>query len=68
VTDPTKITHWHSEVPTANEWPALEEILGYEGRVRDRVRGIVSDYTGERMTRGLARVLCMVSIVVRSIL
>lgn len=30
--------HAHSEVP--DEWPPLEEILAYQGRVRDRARSL----------------------------
>ena len=33
--------HAHSEVP--DEWPPLEEILAYQGQVRDRARTLLKD-------------------------
>lgn len=59
--DPSQINHWHSEVPTeASKWPAVEEIVEYEHRVRERVKAVYGENEG-KWTRGLARVLMMVS-------
>ena len=59
VNDPTKINHSHSIVPTKTEdWPALEEILGYECKIRERLT--LATQT-KPMTRRLARVLAIVS-------
>ena len=33
--------HAHSEIP--DEWPPLEEIVAYQGRVRDRARALYND-------------------------
>lgn len=33
--------HDHSEIP--NEWPPLDEILAYQGAVRDRVKSLLND-------------------------
>ncbi|BGP66237.1 hypothetical protein NBRC10512_005478 [Rhodotorula toruloides] len=58
--EPDKINHWHSEVPAEEEgWPAMEEIVQYERRVRDRVREVYAKFEG-RWERRLARVLMMV--------
>ncbi|BGP74099.1 hypothetical protein NBRC10513v2_007531 [Rhodotorula toruloides] len=58
--EPDKINHWHSEVPVEEEgWPAMEEIVQYEQRVRERVRSVYAKYEG-RWERRLARVLMMV--------
>ncbi|KAL4884303.1 C-type lectin protein [Aspergillus karnatakaensis] len=38
VDDPEKC-HSHSEIP--DEWPARSEILGYQDRVRDRIRSVL---------------------------
>ncbi|GEM11237.1 hypothetical protein Rt10032_c14g5254 [Rhodotorula toruloides] len=58
--EPGKINHWHSEVPAEQEgWPAMEEIVEYEQKVRKRVRDVYAEYEG-RWERRLARVLMMV--------
>lgn len=33
--------HAHSEIP--DEWPSVDEILAYQGRVRSRLRGLYAD-------------------------
>ena len=38
--------HAHSEIP--DEWPSLEEIIAYQGRVRDRARAL---YKGAELVR-----------------
>lgn len=45
--------HSHSEIP--DEWPPLNEILTFQGRVRDRIQGLYK--TGEADTAKVARVL-----------
>lgn len=59
--DPSKINHWHSEVPTEeSKWPRVEEIVDYEQRIRKRVKKVYEANEG-KWTRKLARVLMMVS-------
>ncbi|KAI1807132.1 C-type lectin protein [Daldinia bambusicola] len=38
--DNPEICHQHSEIP--DEWPPVEDIIEYQGRVRDRLRSIYS--------------------------
>ncbi|KIJ24205.1 hypothetical protein M422DRAFT_111588, partial [Sphaerobolus stellatus SS14] len=61
VDDPTQC-HPHSEVPEKDEdWPALEEILGFRDRVRQRLLNLYDDLkTGKKeLNRKTARVLFM---------
>ena len=58
--EPQKINHWHSEVPEAGKWPAVEEIRDYERRVRERVTRVYNEIVPHNLTRKLARVLMMV--------
>jgi hypothetical protein len=61
VDDPSKC-HSHSEVPKADEdWPALDTILTFQGKVRGRVHKLYKDIeSGQRqLTRKTARVLQM---------
>ena len=60
VEDPTKITHSHSTVPTnKGDWPKVEVILEYQGRVRERLLKVYAEHGG-KMSRRLARVLVVV--------
>ncbi|GJJ72066.1 L-histidine Nalpha-methyltransferase / hercynylcysteine S-oxide synthase [Entomortierella parvispora] len=56
VDDPTKC-HAHSEVP--DEWPAIETILEFRDRVRERLFNILNDPVKYPIDRRLARVLFM---------
>ncbi|ORY20909.1 hypothetical protein BCR39DRAFT_554493 [Naematelia encephala] len=61
VDDPTKI-HSHSEVPVEEaDWPALDEILAFRDRVRQRLRGIYNQINDGQLTmsRHIGRVLFM---------
>ncbi|KAL1407321.1 hypothetical protein Q8F55_006743 [Vanrija albida] len=60
VDDPTKI-HSHSEVPKCEEdWPVLDEILGFRDRVRARLRKIYDEVeAGKALTRHEARSIFM---------
>ncbi|EJD41459.1 hypothetical protein AURDEDRAFT_115403 [Auricularia subglabra TFB-10046 SS5] len=61
VDDPSQC-HPHSEVPTRPEdWPALDEILAFRDRVRERVLKLYEDVAAGRrkLTRKMARVLFM---------
>lgn len=58
VDDPTQC-HPHSEVPTQDsDWPAMERILSFQKRVRDRVRNVYQSPNGIG-DRRLARILFM---------
>jgi hypothetical protein len=49
-----ELCHDHSEIP--DEWPAKEEILGFQDRVRDRVRSLYNDgsaTTNRKVSRAL---------------
>ncbi|KAL8286340.1 hypothetical protein RQP46_004828 [Phenoliferia psychrophenolica] len=60
VSDPSKINHWHSEVPEkADEWPSLQEITAYQDLVRERIRKVYSAGEGN-MTMRLARIMFMI--------
>ncbi|GAA6009429.1 uncharacterized protein JCM10292_004289 [Rhodotorula paludigena] len=60
VDNPDEVTHWHSEVPQNDDgWPAIEKIVEYERKIRERVRKVYAEHEG-RWTRKLARILMMV--------
>ncbi|GAA6042900.1 hypothetical protein JCM8097_002759 [Rhodosporidiobolus ruineniae] len=58
--DDGECKHWHSEVPqTEADWPAMDEIVEYERKVRERVRDMYRRFDG-KWSRRMARVLMMV--------
>ncbi|ORY82904.1 histidine-specific methyltransferase [Leucosporidium creatinivorum] len=57
--EPSKVNHWHSEVPEEGKWPSVEEVVAYEASVRERVRKVYQQEEG-KWTRRLARVMMMV--------
>lgn len=52
--DNPELCHDHSEIPA--EWPPVDEILAYQGRVRDRLKAI---YAGgvDKVSRDVARAI-----------
>ncbi|KAM0789841.1 hypothetical protein ACM66B_006688 [Microbotryomycetes sp. NB124-2] len=57
--EPSKVTHWHSQVPDEGKWPSADEIFNYERKVRRRLQ-MVYETHGSNLSRKLARVLMMV--------
>jgi len=55
VSDPTKCHH-HSEIP--DEWPALEEILGFVAKIRQRLEGLYEE-DGENLKSDETRAINM---------
>ncbi|KAI1497703.1 C-type lectin protein [Biscogniauxia marginata] len=52
--DNPQLCHKHSEIP--DEWPSVEEILGYQERVRKRLRGHYTDGV-EKIPRDIGRAI-----------
>ncbi|KAK4051527.1 hypothetical protein OIV83_002667 [Microbotryomycetes sp. JL201] len=57
--EPSKVTHWHSQVPDEGKWPSAQDIFDYERRVRARLEDVYQRHSSG-MSRKLARALMMV--------
>ncbi|KAL2130440.1 hypothetical protein VTI74DRAFT_6386 [Chaetomium olivicolor] len=53
--DNPELCHAHSEIP--DEWPPVDEILAYQGRVRSRLRSLYAEGGGDAIPRHVGRAI-----------